>query len=97
MIDQDVYRSLKYFRDSDLNEHQDYLQQYFVYSNPSGEERELKPNGASILVTNENKEEFIRLKCHYYLHKQVSMQLKEIKRGFNSVIYSDWVSFFTPA
>lgn len=66
-----MYKSLKFFRDSDLTEHQEYLEQYFIYTNPSGDERELKPNGANIRVTNENKAEFIKLKCQYYLHKQV--------------------------
>jgi len=32
-------------------------------SKESGEEKELKKNGKSIRVTNENKMEFIRLKC----------------------------------
>ena len=35
-IDQDVYNSLKWFRDSNLDEQGDYLEQFFTYNNPLG-------------------------------------------------------------
>ena len=74
LIDKDVYNSLKFFRDNDLSQHT-YLDQYFVTTNNLGVDCDLKPNGSNILVTNENKGEFIRLKCAYIESGQVKAQL----------------------
>ncbi len=41
----------------------------YVTTNSSGVDIDLKPHGSQILVTNENKEEFIRLKCAYLAHE----------------------------
>ncbi len=59
---------MKFFRDNDLTEHT-VIEQYFVTTNSSGVDIDLKPHGSQILVTNENKEEFIRLKCAYLAHE----------------------------
>jgi len=65
LVDNSIANSLKFFRDNDLTQFEDVIEQYFVVNKESGEERELKPNGKNIRVTNENKLEFIRLKCQY--------------------------------
>jgi len=38
-------------------------------SNDEGKSVELKPGGSATRVNNDNKEEFIRLKCHYIAYK----------------------------
>ena len=63
-MDRDVYNSLKFIRENDLTEHT-VIEQYFVNTDSTGIDHDLKPQGSQILVTNENKEEFIRLKCAY--------------------------------
>ena len=86
---------MKFFRDNDLKQFEDTIEQYFVTNDYNGNERPLVPNGQTIRVTNENKNEFIRLKCDSIAKKWSSEQLKKIKSGFNSVIDDSWVSFMT--
>lgn len=93
-FDSSLCTSLKYFRDTDLTEH-DCLHQYFVTNDFLGNEKDLLPNGADILVTNGNKELFIKLKAEHAVSKQVRSQLTQIKAGFNAVIPHEWVSMFT--
>lgn len=89
-----MYNSLKFFRDNDLTQHP-FIEQTFVTSCSNGTDHELVENGAQILVTNENKEQFIKLKCDYIASGAVASQLALIKRGFNEAIDPNWVSHFT--
>lgn len=77
-IDNSVCNSLKFFKENDLTQFEDVIEQYFVVSRENGEEQELKKDGKSIRVTNDNKMEFIRLKCQNIAYKQASQQLNEI-------------------
>ena len=77
-IDNSVCNSLKFFKDNDLTQFEDVIEQYFVVSKENGEEKELKKNGKDIRVTNENKMEFIRLKCQHIAYQNVSQQLNDI-------------------
>jgi HECT-domain (ubiquitin-transferase) len=95
-IDNSVCNSLKFFRDNDLTLFEDVIDQYFVVNKEDGEERELKKNGKSIRVTNENKMEFIKLKCQYIAYQKVGLQLTEIQKGFRSVINPAWVKHLVP-
>lgn len=47
---------------------------------------ELIPGGSKVRVTDDNKSEFIRKKCHYISYKCVQAQLKSLVDGFNKVI-----------
>lgn len=89
-----MYNSLKFFRDNDLTEHP-FIEQHFVTAGCHGTDHELIHHGAQILVTNENKEQFIRLKCDYLAGGVAASQLALIKRGFNEAIDPNWVSHFT--
>ena len=52
--------------DNDIDALGDALEMYFtVTKDITGQEIELKDNGDQIRVTNANKEEFKKLKCHY--------------------------------
>jgi E3 ubiquitin-protein ligase HUWE1 len=75
-IDKDVCNGLKFFRDNDLSQFEDAIEQYFVTNDSDGNEKQLVPNGHQIRVTNENKAEFIKLKCESIAVRWVQMQLK---------------------
>jgi len=65
-VDFNVANSLKFVLENDLTKFADTIQFYFTSTNEMNySEVDLKPNGSTILVTNENKQEFARLKCHY--------------------------------
>ena len=46
-------------------------------------------------VTDDNKQDFIRKKCHYIGYKCVSEQLQSLQEGFYKVIPQSWISVFT--
>jgi hypothetical protein len=56
---------------------------------------DLIPNGSNILVTDLNKEDFIRKKCFFIGYKCVSDQLESMLEGFNKVIPHSWTKVFT--
>lgn len=43
---------------------------------------ELKPNGASINLTRENRQEYVKLYCDWILNKSVEQQFKSFLSGF---------------
>ena len=94
-IDASVYNSIKFFQENSLSNYEDVIEQYFTTSDAQGNEKALKDDGTNIRVTDENKAEFIRLKCAYYAKKQCEGQLTEMRRGFNKVICSAWVEHLT--
>jgi len=61
-VDTNVYTSLKFFKENDLAQFEDTIEQYFVANITPEIERHLKPGGDTCLVTNDNKAEFLRLK-----------------------------------
>ena len=46
---------------------------------------ELKPNGAEIFVTEQNREEYVKLYVQYTFNKQCEDKLRAFKRGFYKV------------
>lgn len=57
---------------------------------------ELKPNGTQIKVTNNNKQEFVKLVTNYYLIKSIKEQIKSFREGFESLIHQDEINNITP-
>ena len=47
---------------------------------------ELKPGGADILVTKENRKEFVQLFVDFEFRKQCEEQLKSLKKGFERMV-----------
>mgnify|MGYP001626798514 CR=1 FL=1 len=69
---------------------------YFTSTNETNlSEVDLKPNGSNIVVTDSNKHEFMRLKCHYHAYTACKTQLEQIRKGFHTVIPASWISFLT--
>ncbi|XP_072941494.1 ubiquitin-protein ligase E3C isoform X3 [Epargyreus clarus] len=62
-----------------------------------GEQRieELKPGGANIPVTAENRIEYIHLVADYKLNRQIRPQCTAFKRGLTSVVNGDWLRMFS--
>ena len=59
-------------------------------------EEELKQGGASMAVTNENKQEYITLLCEAKMIKNIRAQLSCFLEGFYSMISLDLIQLFTP-
>jgi len=57
-------------------------------------EEELKPGGANIQVTDENKKEYITLLCEHRMVKGIAQQMKNFLDGFNSIIPFDLIRIF---
>ncbi|KFD69997.1 hypothetical protein M514_06796, partial [Trichuris suis] len=57
---------------------------------------ELKPNGADIPVTKENRQEFVDLYVDYKLNKSISPLFDAFSNGFFRVLTSHLVKFFQP-
>lgn len=56
----------------------------------------LKPGGENMNVTNENKEEYVRLYVDYVLNKACSSQFEAFKKGFLKVVNNQILQLFQP-
>lgn len=57
---------------------------------------EIKPGGAAIAVSEDNKYEYIHLMADYRLNRECKDQFKALTRGFHSIISERWLGFFSP-
>jgi len=55
---------------------------------------DLKPGGADIAVTDENKKEYVDLAVEYYISKRVKDQFDAFMSGFNELIPQDLINVF---
>ncbi|CAG9581613.1 unnamed protein product [Danaus chrysippus] len=70
---------------------------FTILSDELGEQRidELKPGGANIPVTAENRIEYIHLVADYKLNRQIRSQCIAFKRGLTSVVNAEWLRMFS--
>ncbi|KAG5510890.1 hypothetical protein JKF63_06391 [Porcisia hertigi] len=61
----------------------------------SVEEEELEPNGKDTIVTNANKQQYVRLLCEYHMTKRTEGQLLCFLKGFYAVIPRREIQCFT--
>ncbi|THH06601.1 hypothetical protein EW145_g3974 [Phellinidium pouzarii] len=54
----------------------------------------LKENGTSILVTMENRKEYVQLSAQYRLHSSIEKQIDSLLSGFYEIIPKDLISIF---
>ncbi|XP_014824117.1 PREDICTED: E3 ubiquitin-protein ligase HUWE1 isoform X11 [Poecilia mexicana] len=59
------------------------------------EVRDLKPNGANIIVTEENKKEYVHLVCQMKMTGAIRKQLAAFLEGFYEIIPKRLISIFT--
>jgi len=94
-IDPEYYNSLIWIRDNDIEECG--MELYFsVDFELLGEIKPhaLKPGGADILVTEENKAEYLRLVCDWRMSRGIEEQTKAFLEGFNEMVPLEWLQYF---
>ncbi|KAI7789692.1 NEDD4-like E3 ubiquitin-protein ligase WWP1 [Triplophysa rosa] len=94
-IDPEFYNSLIWIRDNNIEECA--LEMYFsVDMEILGKitSHDLKMDGANILVTEENKEEYIGLMAEWRFSRGVENQTKAFLDGFNEVVPLQWLQYF---
>lgn len=94
-IDPEFYNSLIWIRDNDIEECG--LEMYFtVDMEILGKitSHDLKDDGADLLVTEENKEEYIGLMAEWRFSRGVESQTKAFLDGFNEVVPLQWLQYF---
>ncbi|XP_029001586.1 NEDD4-like E3 ubiquitin-protein ligase WWP1 [Betta splendens] len=94
-IDPEFYNSLIWIRDNNIEECA--LEMYFsVDMEILGKitSHDLKPDGANVLVTEENKEEYISLMAEWRFSRGVEGQTKAFLDGFNEVVPLQWLQYF---
>ncbi|XP_072571537.1 itchy E3 ubiquitin protein ligase a isoform X2 [Paramormyrops kingsleyae] len=94
-IDPEFYNSLIWIKENNIEECG--LEMYFsVDKEILGEvtTHELKPDGSNILVTEENKEEYIRLVAEWRLSRGVEEQTQAFFEGFNEVLPQQYLQYF---
>lgn len=94
-IDPEFYNSLLWIKDNKIEECD--LEMYFAADyEVLGQIRnhELKPDGSNIRVTDENKEEYIRLMTQWRFTRGQEEQTRAFLDGFNDVIPLEWLRYF---
>ncbi|XP_055708148.1 E3 ubiquitin-protein ligase Nedd-4 isoform X4 [Phlebotomus papatasi] len=84
-VDMEYYNSLLWIKENDPSE---LMLTFCIDEETFGttNQRELKPNGANIDVTNENKDEYIRLVIEWRFVSRVKEQMHAYQEGFGSVV-----------
>ena len=54
----------------------------------------MKPNGADIPVTAQNRIEYIHLMADYILNKQIRPHVSAFKQGLSNCVDLDWIRMF---
>uniref|UniRef100_H2LPB0 E3 ubiquitin-protein ligase n=1 Tax=Oryzias latipes TaxID=8090 RepID=H2LPB0_ORYLA len=94
-IDPEFYNSLIWIKDNNIEECG--LEMFFsVDKEILGEvtTHELKPDGGNIQVTEDNKEEYIRLVAEWRLSRGVEEQTQAFFEGFNEVLPQQYLQYF---
>uniref|UniRef100_A0A8B9JDL7 E3 ubiquitin-protein ligase n=1 Tax=Astyanax mexicanus TaxID=7994 RepID=A0A8B9JDL7_ASTMX len=94
-IDPEFYNSLIWIKENNIEECG--LEMFFsVDKDILGEitTQELKPDGGDIQVTEENKEEYIRLVAEWRLSRGVEEQTQAFFEGFNEVLPQQYLQYF---
>ncbi|XP_043544077.1 NEDD4-like E3 ubiquitin-protein ligase WWP1 isoform X3 [Chiloscyllium plagiosum] len=94
-IDPEFYNSLIWIRDNNIEECG--LEMYFAVDMEilgKVTSHELKQGGSNILVTEENKEEYIGLMAEWRFSRGVEDQTRAFLDGFNEVVPLQWLQYF---
>ncbi|XP_076358019.1 NEDD4-like E3 ubiquitin-protein ligase WWP2 isoform X1 [Tachypleus tridentatus] len=94
-IDVEYYSSLVWIKENNIDELE--MEMYFsVNFEVLGEvmSHDLKPNGGEIKVTEENKDEYLRLVTQWRFSRGQEEQTKAFLDGFNEVLPLEWLHYF---
>lgn len=92
-VDMEYYNSLLWIKENDPSE---LMLTFCVDEELFGtkNQRELKPNGAEIDVTNENKDEYIKLVIEWRFEARVKEQMQAFFVGFGSIVPLNTLKIF---
>ncbi|KAI9760741.1 MAG: GTPase-activating protein [Chaenotheca gracillima] len=93
-LDLDYYKSLVWMLENDIT---DIITETFSVENEAFGESvtiDLKENGRNIPVTEENKQDYVRLVVEYRLTGSVQDQLEHFLKGFHDIVPAELVSIF---
>ncbi|KAJ2827206.1 E3 ubiquitin-protein ligase tom1, partial [Coemansia erecta] len=93
-IDPSYYKSLEWILENDIT---DVFEETFSFEvNDFGNHRviDLVPNGHDVLVTEDNKAEYVRLVTEQRLYRAIKDQINEFLTGFHDVIPKDLIQIF---
>lgn len=93
-IDLDYYKSLIWMLENDITDI--IIETFSIETDDYGEKKviELVPNGENIAVTEENKQEYVKLVVEYRLQKSVIEQMDNFLQGFHEMIPKELISIF---
>ncbi|XP_075036049.1 E3 ubiquitin-protein ligase HECW2 isoform X3 [Mixophyes fleayi] len=93
-LDEEFHQSLQWMKDNDIHDILDLT--FTVNEEVFGQitERELKPGGANIPVTEKNKKEYIEKMVKWRIERGVVQQTDSLVRGFYEVVDARLVSVF---
>uniref|UniRef100_A0A8C5QWP6 HECT-type E3 ubiquitin transferase n=1 Tax=Leptobrachium leishanense TaxID=445787 RepID=A0A8C5QWP6_9ANUR len=93
-LDEEFHQSLQWMKDNDIHDILDLT--FTVNEEVFGQitERELKPGGANITVTEKNKKEYIEKMVKWRIERGVVQQTESLVRGFYEVVDARLVSVF---
>ena len=94
-IDADVANSLQWCLNNDISE-EGFTFHIEEENFDNIETIELKPGGAHIEVTEENKHEYVELYSEYKLTNAIKNQIHSFLKGFFEIIPRSYVAVFTP-
>ncbi|XP_057690322.1 E3 ubiquitin-protein ligase NEDD4-like [Corythoichthys intestinalis] len=92
-VDSEYFNSLKWILENDPTD----LDLMFTIDEElfgQTHQHELKPNGAEIVVTNENKDEYIHLVIQWRFVNRIQKQMTAFKDGFFELIPQDLIKIF---
>nr|XP_019010464.1 uncharacterized protein I206_04933 [Kwoniella pini CBS 10737]OCF49245.1 hypothetical protein I206_04933 [Kwoniella pini CBS 10737] len=95
-IDPEYHKSLQWMLENDITGVIDVS--FTIEDDQFGEKKivELKPGGASVPVTQDNKEEYVRLVVSYRLDNSIKDQIKAFLEGFYDIIPRQIIQIFEP-
>ncbi|XP_075686058.1 E3 ubiquitin-protein ligase HECW2 isoform X2 [Rhinoderma darwinii] len=93
-LDEEFHQSLQWMKDNDIHDILDLT--FTVNEEVFGQitERELKPGGANIVVSEKNKKEYIEKMVKWRIERGVVQQTESLVRGFYEVVDARLVSVF---
>ena len=95
-FDETLYKSFQYFLENDI----DPLEMTFsIDVEEFGEQKTINliENGEKVLVTNENKHEYLSLYASYHLSTSIQNQIEAFREGFDALIHPDFIKMFSPS
>lgn len=93
-IDPEYYKNLKWILENDITNVLDLTFSHETHEFDVAKIIELKPNGAAIPVTEENKAEYVRLITEMKMTTAIKEQINAFLRGFHELVPKELISIF---